>query len=246
MRRSREAVRAVNLVSFILPAWNEEAILGHTLLALKRAARILPMPHETIVVDDASTDGTARIAREHGAVVLPVQLRHMAATRNAGAKAARGDMLVFVDADTLVNEAVLTAAVQAVRNGAAGGSCLVLFDGVLPFYARLLVSPSHVVRRVFRLAAGCFVFCERGAFESVGGFSEKLYAAEEVALGASLKRVGRFVILPEPVVTSGRKLRNYSGWEILGIMARLAARGWPGLRSRKGLEIWYERRGDSR
>jgi hypothetical protein len=52
-------------------------------------------------------------------------------------------MLVFVDADTLVNEAVLTGAVKAVRDGAVGGSCLVLFEGALPLYARLLIPLSH-------------------------------------------------------------------------------------------------------
>jgi glycosyltransferase involved in cell wall biosynthesis len=232
------------MVSFIIPAWNEEPMLRQTLPVLEEAARALPVPHETIVVDDASTDRTGRVAREHGARVLMVHLRQMAATRNAGAKLARGDMLVFVDADTFVNEAVLTGAVKAVRDGAVGGSGLVLFEGTLPLYAKLLIPLSHVFRRAFRLAAGCFLFCERAAFESVGGFNEKLYAAEEVDLGARLKRAGRFVILRESVITSGRKLRDYSGWEILGILLRLAAGGWSSFRSRKGLEIWYERRHD--
>ena len=64
--------------------------------------------------------------------MLTVHHRQMAATRNAGAKAAKGDLLVFVDADTVVNEAVLRAALDAVRGGAVGGSCLILFDGPLP------------------------------------------------------------------------------------------------------------------
>ena len=95
------------------------------------------------------------------------------------------------------------------------------------------------------MPAGCFVFCTRAAFEAVGGFNQRLYAAEEVALGAALKRVGSFVILSESVTTSGRKLRAYFGWEILGILLRMAARGRTSMRSRKGLDIWYgERRRD--
>jgi glycosyltransferase involved in cell wall biosynthesis len=233
------------MVSFVIPAWNEEAVLGQTLLALKEAAASLPLPHETIVVDDASTDQTARIAQERGALVVPVQHRQMAATRNAGARAARGDMLVFVDADTLVNRAVLEAAIHALQCGAVGGSCLILFDGRLPLYAKGLIPPSHFVRRVFGVPAGCFVFCRRETFQAVGGFDEKLFAAEEVALGAALKRVGRFLILREFVTTSGRKLRAYSGWEILGILGRLAWGGRAAMRSRKGLDIWYERRGEN-
>ena len=149
MRPKKEAMRAIKMVSFIIPAWNEEPMLRQTLPVLEEAARALPVPHETIVVDDASTDRTGRVAREHGARVLMVHLRQMAATRNAGAKLARGDMLVFVDADTFVNEAVLTGAVKAVRDGAVGGSGLVLFEGTLPLYAKLLIPLSHVFRRAF-------------------------------------------------------------------------------------------------
>ena len=102
------------------------------------------------------------------------------------------------------------------------------------------------MRRVFRIPAGCFLFCRRDAFQTVRGFDEKLFAAEEVALGAALKRVGRFVILRECVTTSGRKLRDYSGWEMLGILVRLAWLGRAAMRSREGLEIWYERRREQR
>ena len=143
MRPKKEAMRAIEMVSFIIPAWNEEPMLRQTLPVLEQAARALPVRHETIVVDDASTDRTGRVAREHGVRVLMVDLRQVAATRNAGAKVARGDMLVFVDADTFVNEAVLTSAVKAVREGAVGGSCLVLFEGALPLYAKLLIPLSH-------------------------------------------------------------------------------------------------------
>jgi glycosyltransferase involved in cell wall biosynthesis len=83
MRPKKEAMRAKEMVSFIIPAWNEERMLGQTLPVLEKAARALPMPHEMIVVDDGSTDRTGRVAREHGAVVLVVHLRQMAATRNA-------------------------------------------------------------------------------------------------------------------------------------------------------------------
>jgi glycosyltransferase involved in cell wall biosynthesis len=66
MQPKKEAMRAIKMVSFIIPAWNEERMLGQTLPVLERAARALTMRHETIVVDDASTDRTGRVAREHG------------------------------------------------------------------------------------------------------------------------------------------------------------------------------------
>src|SRR5258708_2014695 len=109
------------VISIIIPAYNEEALLGGTLRALGAATDVLNLPHEVIVVDDGSADRTAEIARAHGARVVAVSVRHIAAARNAGAKVATGNLLVFVDADTLVSPEVLQGAVAAVRAGAAGG-----------------------------------------------------------------------------------------------------------------------------
>ena len=66
------------------------------------------------------------------------------------------------------------------------------------------------IYRIFRLASGCFLFCTREAFDAVCGFDERLFAAEEGAMSRALARHGRFVVLREFVVTSGRKLRAYS------------------------------------
>src|SRR5437867_3710963 len=89
-------------ISIIVPAYNEEALLGATLRALDEARRTLAEPSEIIVVDDGSSDRTGDIAAAGGARVVRVQLRQIAGARNAGARAARGDLLVFVDADTIV------------------------------------------------------------------------------------------------------------------------------------------------
>jgi hypothetical protein len=99
--------------------------------------------------------------------------------------------------------------------------------------------------RILGLASGCFLFCTRDAFRSVGGFDEGLFAAEEGAMSRALRRRGRFVVLREAVTTSGRKLRAHSSREVLGLLARLALSGPKSLRRRDGLEIWYgERRTD--
>src|SRR5262249_50482799 len=92
------------MISFVIPAYNGEQFLGRTLTALTAAARGLGQPFEVVVVDDASTDRTGAVAREHGARVVPVAHRQIAATRNAGARAAAGEMLVFIDADTVVTQ----------------------------------------------------------------------------------------------------------------------------------------------
>src|SRR5262245_55781851 len=103
----------VIMVSFIIPAHNEELLIGRTIHALHIAARALDEPYEVIVVDDASSDATTAVAVSCGARALSVQARQIAAARNAGAAQARGDLLVFVDADTQVTGAVVGAAVRA-------------------------------------------------------------------------------------------------------------------------------------
>ena len=233
------------MISFIVPAYNEEQLLAATLGALHAAAAAVDEPYELIVVDDASADRTAEVARNCRARVVRVACRQIAATRNAGASAARGDRFIFVDADTLVDETVVGAAVHALRCGAVGGGAAVRFDGRIPRWATVLLPAFVWTFRTTGLAAGCFLFCRRAAFEAVGGFDEALYGAEEIALSRALKRHGRFVVLRQAVTTSGRKLRTYRAAELLGILARLALRGTGSVRSRRGLELWYgERRED--
>ena len=103
-----------HLISFVIPAWNEESVLGPTLEAVSVAARHLVEPSEVIVADDSSTARTAEIARQHGARVVTVQHRQISGTRNAGARVAQGDLLIFIDADTIVTPEAVRASEQAV------------------------------------------------------------------------------------------------------------------------------------
>jgi glycosyltransferase involved in cell wall biosynthesis len=231
------------MLSFIVPAYNEELLLGRTLEAIHASARTLNVSYEIIVADDASVDRTAAIAQEAGAVVVGVRHRQIAATRNSGARAARGDPLFFVDADTLVTPQVVRAALRALRRGVVGGGCSIRFDGRVPPYIRLLLPLATPLMRVLGLAGGCFLFCTRRAFTAAGGFSEELFAAEEAAFAAALKRQGRFVVLRESVTTSGRKTRTHSAWSILATLVRLGLFGPRTFRQRE--DLWYgERRAD--
>ena len=90
------------MISFVVPAHNEQLLIGDTLRILRASAEELGEPFEIIVVDDASTDATAEIADALGATVKRIDRRQIAASRNAGARIARGDLFIFVDADTHV------------------------------------------------------------------------------------------------------------------------------------------------
>src|SRR5436190_22733605 len=91
------------MISFIVPAYNEEHELSDTLAAIREAASGATRPYEIIVVDDASTDATPEIASGAGAKVIPINRRQIAAARNAGARGVQGEYLFFIDADTWIN-----------------------------------------------------------------------------------------------------------------------------------------------
>lgn len=227
------------MISFVVPAHNEEALLGRTLASIHVAARPLAEPYEVVVVNDASTDRTGAIAREHGARVVDVAHRQIAATRNAGARAATGDRFIFVDADTVVTPRVVRAAARALSRGAVGGGALIHIDGRLPLYGRVIDLLLRVFSPIVGLAGGCFLFCTRAAYLAAGGFDEALYASEEIGFTRRLKALGKFVILRDTVTTSGRKLRAHSALAMLRIALRLARGGPQSVRRREGLEFWY-------
>jgi glycosyltransferase involved in cell wall biosynthesis len=227
-----------NMISFIVPAHNEEAWVGRCVSAIRSGMESLDEPHEIIVVDDASSDATASIAREQGARVIRVEHRQISATRNAGARQARGDVLFFVDADTLVNAPAIQSALHSVRAGAVGGGCVPRFEGWLPWWCRLTFSIGEpICRWLHFFPSGACLFCKRSAFEAMGGFDEDYYALEELGFVAALKLLGRFVILNETTVSSGRKYRAHSMFAFIRLSARLILRG---TRSRQGLEYWYK------
>ena len=233
------------MISFIIPAHNEEQLIADALRAIRAAAAAIGDAYELVVVDDASSDRTAEIARAEGARVERVGYRQISRTRNAGARVASGDRLIFVDADTIISEQVVRAALAALDAGAIAGGATLRMDGAVPLYARGLVVITAAVMKRKNWFAGCFVFCTREAFDAVGGFDEALFASEEIALSKSLQRVGRVVILSEEVVTSGRKARSHSGWHLLRLLAVFVVYGHAILRTREHLELWYgERRKD--
>jgi glycosyltransferase involved in cell wall biosynthesis len=227
------------MISFVIPAHNEARLIGATLRAIAAVAATLATSSEVVVVDDASSDATASIAREHGARVLTISARHIAAARNAGAAEARGQVLIFVDADTLLGPATVHAALQALGAGAVGGGAAVRLEGPAAWYERAV---ERLLVHVFRwtgIAPGCFLFCTRAAFEHVGGYDLHWYAGEDVAISKALARHGRFVILRHSVRTSARKLRTHTFGEHLRLMLRFARHGRGLLRSRDALDYWY-------
>ncbi len=228
------------MISFIVPAYNEEHELSDTLSAIREAASGATQPYEIIVVDDASTDATPEIASDAGAKVISISRRQIAAARNAGARAAHGEYLFFVDADTRINRSHVSGGIASLEAGYAGGSARVAMDGFIPIWGRMLLRGFSSVYFGLNLGAGAFLFTTRRNFEVIGGFDEQYFAGEEVYFSIELKKVGGFKVLREPVVTSGRKLRMYPAKDFLRKFFGVILRGSRGVRSRAKLSLWYD------
>jgi len=228
------------MISFIVPAYNEEHELSKTLAAIRTAASGAAQPYEIIVVDDASTDATPEIASRVGAKVIPINRRQIAAARNAGGRVAQGEYLFFVDADTRIDRAHVSGGIAALEGGYAGGSARVAMDGFVPVWGRMLLRGFASVYFGLNLGAGAFLFTTRRNFDSTGGFDEQYFAGEEVYFSIALKKLGGFKVLREPVVTSARKMRMYPAKDFLPKFFGVILRGPRGVRSRAKLSLWYD------
>jgi glycosyltransferase involved in cell wall biosynthesis len=232
------------VLSFVVPAYNEELELPATIAAIRQAAQ--DRQYEIIVVDDGSTDATAEIARASGVELVSINRRQIAAARNAGGHQARGDVLFFVDADTRINSQHVSGALETLAKGCAGGSARVDVAGKIPTWSRIFLKIFCGIYFAFNLGAGAFLFTTRKNFDAVGRFDESLFIGEEIYFSIALRKLGRFTILSEPIMTSGRKLRLYSAREVWGNMFGVILRGPRAARSRDGLEIWYNGKRETR
>jgi glycosyltransferase involved in cell wall biosynthesis len=236
-------------LSLVVPAFNEELLIAGTLNHLKAGIEVFERrgwSSELIVCDNNSTDRTAEIARAAGARVVFEPLNQIARARNSGARPASGDWLLFVDADSSPTPELFEEVVAVIESGrCVGGGCTVTLAGV-PLTVRAWVGGWNTLSRIARWAAGSFLFCEAAAFRAVGGFSEELYAAEEIDFSRRLKARypdRKFVILHRhPLATSARKAELYTWREHLVFMWRMLTAGRRTLRSREACSVWYDGR----
>src|SRR6516165_596147 len=226
------------MISFIVPAYNEEHELSDTLAAIHDAASCAAQTYEIIVVDDASTDATPEIASRAGAKVIPINRRQIAASRNAGGRAAQGEYLFFIDADTRINRAHVNGGIAALKDGYAGGGARVAMDGFVPIWGRMLLHGFSLLYFGLNLGAGAFLFTSRHNFDVIGGFDEQYFAGEEVYFSLELRKLGGFKVLQEPVITSGRKLRMYPAKHFLRKFFGVIFRGPRGVRYGDELSLW--------
>jgi GT2 family glycosyltransferase len=175
-------------------------------------------------------------------------VNQIARARNAGAAAATGEWLLFIDADSQPSAGLFGDVIEHIQSGRclAGGSTVRLEAG-FPV-ARFVTALWNGLSRWRRWLAGSFIFCETAAFRKIGGFSHELFAGEELDLSQRLhtlaKETNRTVVIlhRHPLYTSARKMRLYSTREHLWFVLRVALRPNGAIRSRETCNIWYDGR----
>jgi glycosyltransferase involved in cell wall biosynthesis len=183
------------LISIVVPAFNEERYLGKTLARLQVAKTLLESKTntrtETIVVDNESNDSTPDIARALGSTVISERQHKVARVRNTGARFSNGDVLVFVDADTLVPDNLLDRIAEVMSDESClGGAVDTHYQPSKPL-ARGYLQLWRLIGKFTGMAQGATQFCRRDVFFKLDGYDETLFMGEDVDMYWRLKRFAK-------------------------------------------------------
>ena len=211
-------------ISVIIPAYNEERYLGATIDSIQTASKLLigqeHLGVELIVVDNNSEDGTAVVARDHGAIVVQELVQGISRARNAGARHASGEILVFIDADVIVPDSLFVSINDAMSDPKCVGGGADVEYRPRRRVVRAYLRTWRVLSRMTDMIQGATQFCRKSVFEEVGGYDETAWIGEDVdffwALKRFAKRTGGSVhVIREPKVRpSNRRFDKWPLWRI--------------------------------
>ena len=204
-------------LSIVMPVLEEAAAIAPALRAL---APLRERGVEVVVVDGGSTDATMRLAAAAGADKVLRAPRGRAAQMNAGARAAGGEVLLFLHADTSLPALADASVRAALRDGRCWGRFDVAIAGADPLLA-VVALMMNLRSRLTGIATGDqAVFARRESFFAAGGFPE-IPLMEDVAMSKALRRTSPPACLRERVVTSGRRWERNGTLRTILLMWRL-------------------------
>jgi len=204
-------------ISVVTPAHNEERYLAACVSSVIESARHAAIGFEHIVVLNRCNDRTEEIAASLGCRIVLEDARNLSRIRNAGVSAATGEIIVTIDADSVMSQNMLGEVVRmlSTRRYIGGGVKIVPERWSLGIACSLMVVLPFVVWH--RVSAGMF-WCFRSDFDVIGGFDERLVCVEDVDFGARLKQLGRKrglrygTIRRAHITTSCRKFDQFGDW----------------------------------
>lgn len=205
------------MISVITPAHNEERFIRECLRSVRDAARAVSDTVEHIVVLNRCDDRTGAMAEEWGARTVVENSRNLSRIRNKGADAARGGILVTLDADSHMTANMLAEVLRNLQSGRyIGGGVRIVPERLSPgICASLLVVAPFVLWH--GVSAGMF-WCFKKDFKAIGGFDEQLICLEDIDFGKRLKKLGKArgmrygTIRRAHIVTSCRKFDQWGDW----------------------------------
>ncbi len=204
----------------MIPAHNEEVLLQRGLDAIQHAIAHAGTSAEVVVVANRCSDRTESIAAAAGAVVVRDEHRNIAATRNAGVAASTGEIVVTIDADTVMHPGALVEVDRLARSGTyVGGGCRY----VLERNSLGLAVTRSAVTLVTALSrtGGVMYWCSRTDFDAIGGFDEAKRVGEDLDFAYRLRRHGRVTkrrfrnLRDSPATVSVRKFDTFGDWHYL-------------------------------
>lgn len=215
------------IFSVIIPAHNEAQYIGKCLRAIGVAAQaVAPDAVETIVVANRCTDKTREIAEGLGAQVLVNDDKCIAAVRNTGVRAAVGEIIVTVDADSVMGKEALTEIREKLESGNyVGGGSNVRFDrmsfGIACSSLYVVLKLLPVMLKNGGALSGAMFWCRREDFDAIGGFDETLVSLEDMDFAVRLQKLGKQrgqkygTLKRTPLVTSSRKFDTFGDWYLI-------------------------------
>ena len=226
-------------ISIVVPMLNEIDALPELLRHLSRLRpsarrpkdqhpeRAYTISHDIILVDGGSTDGTPQAARQAGFRVVDSP-KGRARQMNTGASQARGDVLLFLHADTRLPNAGLEQITHALKGPSGWGRFDVRITGSA-FMLKIVAQMMNLRSRITGIATGDqAIFVDRVLFESVGGFPDQPLM-EDIELSSRLRQVCHPICLKAKVITSGRRWMDNGVWRTIFLMWRLRWAYWRGV-----------------
>lgn len=209
------------IISIIIPAHNEEKYIGKCLESISKASKLLQNQVEIIVVLNRCTDKTEEIAKSYNCITVNNDDKNLSKIRNTGVERASGEIIVTIDADTQMNEHMLTKVVQNLSSGKyIGGGVTGKFERMsLGIFVSTMLLIGPLLFKYGAISVGIF-WCYKEDFKSINGFNEAMLMAEDADFAKRLKVWGKkkgkkYGTIQNGMITSSRKFDKHGDWVLL-------------------------------